>query len=148
MHRLAVVQAQLLPSAMIQADIRHNFLSQVEHDNHGHKEQKRAELDIAQREQRWADEIQPKLDRISPPSLQPFFARSPDHWIPRSETLIALTGPHPFNAETPLHLHTNHIITPNTLHFVRNRGAVPRLAWDTHQARQHHTQQPLCSAPH
>jgi hypothetical protein len=133
MHRLAVVQAQLLPSVTSQADIRHNFLSQQQHDYSSYKQQKRVELDIAKREQRWADELRPKLDRIIPPSLQPFFNPSPDRWIPRSETLIALTGPHPFNAEPPLHLHTNHIITPNAVHFVRNRGAVPKLEWDTHQ---------------
>ena len=47
--------------------------------------------------------------------------------------MIRLTGRHPFNAEPPLSvLMSAGMITPPAIHFVRNRGAVPPLSWDTH----------------
>lgn len=58
---------------------------------------------------------------------------SPDNWIPRSEELIRLTGKHPLNAEPQLtSLFDAGLITPNSLHYVRNHGPVPHLLWETH----------------
>ncbi|RDL32678.1 Uncharacterized protein BP5553_09134 [Venustampulla echinocandica] len=58
---------------------------------------------------------------------------SPDNWIPRSEKLIRLTGKHPLNAEPQLTaLFDAGLITPNSLHYVRNHGPVPHLLWETH----------------
>lgn len=58
---------------------------------------------------------------------------SPDNWIPRSESLIRLTGKHPLNGEPKLTpLFEAGLITPNELHYVRNHGAVPHLLWETH----------------
>lgn len=58
---------------------------------------------------------------------------TPDNWIPRSKTLIRLTGQHPLNAEPKLSsLFEAGLITPNSLHYVRNHDSVPRLFWETH----------------
>ena len=57
----------------------------------------------------------------------------PDEWIPRDGRLVRLTGRHPFNVEPPLAvLNATKFITPPSLHYVRNHGAVPQLQWDTH----------------
>lgn len=59
---------------------------------------------------------------------------SPDNWLPRSDTLIRLTGKHPLNAEAELTtLYKAGLITPNALHYVRNHGAVPKLRWEFHK---------------
>ncbi|KAG5297987.1 nitrate reductase [Histoplasma ohiense] len=59
---------------------------------------------------------------------------TPDNWVPRTDTLIRLTGKHPFNAEPPLStLYNAGLITPNKIHYVRNHGPVPHLRWQTHQ---------------
>jgi nitrate reductase (NAD(P)H) len=53
---------------------------------------------------------------------------TPDDWIPRHPELIRLTGRHPFNVEPPLpRVVEAGFITPTSLHYVRNHGAVPRL---------------------
>ena len=58
---------------------------------------------------------------------------TPDNWIPRSQSLVRLTGQHPLNAEPKLSaLFDAGLITPNKLHYVRNHAAVPRLFWETH----------------
>ena len=58
---------------------------------------------------------------------------SPDNWIPRSDKLIRLTGKHPLNGEPQLtSIFEAGLITPNSLHYVRNHGAVPHLLWETH----------------
>ena len=106
--------------------------SQEEHDSSGHKLNKQSELDIAKRELVWR-KLHSSLDIILAPSVQPYFSTSPDHWVARSPTLIPLTGLHPFNAEAPLPLFTNHLITPNSIHFVRNHGTVPNLNQANHQ---------------
>jgi nitrate reductase (NAD(P)H) len=48
----------------------------------------------------------------------------PDHWIPREEVLIKLTGQHPFNANPPLS------IDETLPHYVRNHADVPKLDKD------------------
>lgn len=59
---------------------------------------------------------------------------TPDNWFPRSADLIRLTGSHPMNAEPELsELFDAGLITPNEVHYIRNHGAVPRLAWSTHK---------------
>lgn len=59
---------------------------------------------------------------------------TPDNWIPRFSHLIRLTGKHPLNGESELQaLYEAGLITPNSLHFVRNHGPVPHLLWETHQ---------------
>ena len=59
---------------------------------------------------------------------------SPDDWIPRHPDLIRLTGRHPLNCEPPAStLLDRGFITPSSLHYVRNHGAVPRLRWSTHR---------------
>ena len=41
---------------------------------------------------------------------------------------------HPFNVEPPLAVAMQRgFITPASLHYVRNHGPVPRLAWGTHR---------------
>jgi nitrate reductase (NAD(P)H) len=63
-------------------------------------------------------------------------ASTPDNWVPRHKQLIRLTGRHPFNSEPPLPVVMNRgFITPTSLHYVRNHGAVPKLSWDTHTLR-------------
>ncbi|XP_024387212.1 nitrate reductase [NADH] [Physcomitrium patens] len=54
-----------------------------------------------------------------------------DDWIPRHPELVRLTGRHPFNCEPPLStLMEAGFLTPTSLHYVRNHGAVPRASWD------------------
>ena len=58
---------------------------------------------------------------------------SPDEWLPRDGRVVRLTGKHPFNVEPPVaELHKHGFLTPPNLHYVRNHGACPRAAWDTH----------------
>lgn len=58
---------------------------------------------------------------------------TPDNWLPRSSSLIRLTGKHPLNAEPPLTaLFDAGLITPNELHYVRNHGPVARAVWEYH----------------
>lgn len=57
----------------------------------------------------------------------------PDNWIPRSASLIRLTGKHPLNAQPQeTELYEAGLITPTRLHYVRNHGSVPHLDWKTH----------------
>lgn len=59
---------------------------------------------------------------------------TPDEWIPRDGRLIRLTGRHPFNVEPPVSALNQHkFITPASLHYVRNHGAVPQLTWEDHK---------------
>lgn len=59
---------------------------------------------------------------------------TPDSWVPRSEQLVRLAGPHPLNAEVDLQdLFEAGIITPTKLHYVRSHGPVPQLNWETHR---------------
>jgi nitrate reductase (NAD(P)H) len=44
-----------------------------------------------------------------------------------------LTGRHPLNCEPPMDvLMASGFITPPSIHYVRNHGAVPKLAWESH----------------
>ncbi|KAF9455798.1 hypothetical protein BDZ94DRAFT_1276612 [Collybia nuda] len=53
---------------------------------------------------------------------------TPDHWIERDERIIRLTGKHPLNCEPPLQtLFDNGFLTPASLFYVRNHGAVPMV---------------------
>lgn len=55
------------------------------------------------------------------------------NWIPRSSHLKRLTGKHPLNAEPDMReLYDAGMVTPVKLHYVRNHGSVPKLAWETH----------------
>lgn len=48
-----------------------------------------------------------------------------DNWIPRNEALARIAGVHPLNAELPLNVLIDEApIIPNSLHYVRNHGAV------------------------
>ena len=59
---------------------------------------------------------------------------TPDGWIPRNPALLRHTGRHPFNCEPPLdQLTESGFITPVSLHYVRNHGAVPKLEWKSHR---------------
>ncbi|KGO70834.1 Eukaryotic molybdopterin oxidoreductase [Penicillium expansum] len=59
---------------------------------------------------------------------------TPDNWIPRSSHFIRLTGKHPLNGKPELQaLFGAGLITPNSLHYVRNHGPVPHPLWETHQ---------------
>ncbi|KAF9171251.1 hypothetical protein BGX20_007907 [Mortierella sp. AD010] len=60
-------------------------------------------------------------------------ANTPDKWVERHPELVRLTGKHPFNCEAPVPLLVNSgFITPSSLHYVRNHGAVPQIPWDDH----------------
>ena len=59
---------------------------------------------------------------------------TPDNWVARHPNLVRLTGTHPFNCEPDLKtLEESGDVTPASLHFVRNQGAVPNLTWDAHR---------------
>ncbi|KAK9807828.1 hypothetical protein WJX72_010494 [[Myrmecia] bisecta] len=59
-------------------------------------------------------------------------ADTPDQWVPRHPDLIRLTGRHPFNVEPPRTTELG-FITPASLHYVRNHGAVPKINWEDHR---------------
>ncbi|KAF8062729.1 hypothetical protein HT031_004059 [Scenedesmus sp. PABB004] len=60
-------------------------------------------------------------------------ADTPDAWVPRDPRIQRLTGRHPLNCEPPMDaLMASGFITPPSLHYVRNHGAVPKLAWGSH----------------
>jgi len=59
---------------------------------------------------------------------------TPDDWVPRHEKMVRLTGRHPFNVEAPLpELWKRGFLTPASLHYVRNHGAVPKINWSEHR---------------
>jgi len=59
-------------------------------------------------------------------------AGTADKWIERNQSLVRLTGKHPFNCEPPLTKLMQHgFITPAALHYVRNHGPVPNASWET-----------------
>lgn len=61
-------------------------------------------------------------------------ADTPDNWVPRDPRIQRLTGRHPLNCEPPMEdLMASGFITPPSLHYVRNHGAVPRLTWQDHR---------------
>ncbi|KAG0244101.1 hypothetical protein B0O80DRAFT_419311 [Mortierella sp. GBAus27b] len=75
-----------------------------------------------------------KDDENSRTHLDPRDANTPDKWIERHPELIRLTGKHPFNCEPPVPLLLSQgFITPSSIHYVRNHGAVPQLSWDSHR---------------
>ncbi|EAS29271.3 nitrate reductase [Coccidioides immitis RS] len=78
--------------------------------------------------------------RVSPKADEPLITTideadqyTPDNWIPRDQALVRLTGKHPLNAEPDLTtLFDAGLITPSSLHYVRNHAAVPHILWETH----------------
>lgn len=61
-------------------------------------------------------------------------ADTPDNWVPRDPRIVRLTGRHPLNCEPPMQdLMASGFITPPSIHYVRNHGAVPKLEWGTHR---------------
>ena len=134
MHRLAIMEGHLAGLAPAHVHkVQPRVVSKPtssEHDEHLVDEQ--AEIDTANRERTWQSIHRNMLDIQPPTTNLPLFATSPDSWIARTATLIPLTGPHPYNAEPPLPLLAQHLITPTLVHYVRNHGTVPRLTASTH----------------
>ncbi|GBF87848.1 nitrate reductase [Raphidocelis subcapitata] len=61
-------------------------------------------------------------------------ADTPDSWVPRDPRIVRLTGRHPLNCEPRMEdLMGCGFITPPSIHYVRNHGAVPKLEWGTHR---------------
>lgn len=72
---------------------------------------------------------------------QRYSAAVPDAWVKRSESLIPLTGPHPFNAEPAATLLLDKgFITPNDIHYVRVRGLSSLSLITASRARAHQPQ--------
>lgn len=57
---------------------------------------------------------------------------TPDSWVKRDPRLVPLTGPLPFNGEPLTQDLMQSLITPTSLHYVRNHGHVPKLEWESH----------------
>ncbi|KAK9823153.1 hypothetical protein WJX72_000662 [[Myrmecia] bisecta] len=71
------------------------------------------------------DPLHEPADEVDPKDVP-----TPDNWVPRHKALVRLTGRHPLNCEPPLPLLIEKgAVTPVSLHYVRNHGAVPRLSW-------------------
>jgi nitrate reductase (NAD(P)H) len=67
-------------------------------------------------------------------AVDPKDADTPDSWVRRDPRIQRLTGRHPLNCEPTMgDLMGSGFITPPSLHYVRNHGAVPRLQWGTHR---------------
>lgn len=61
-------------------------------------------------------------------------ADTPDNWVKRDPRILRLTGRHPLNCEPTMQdLMASGFITPPSIHYVRNHGAVPKLTWDAHR---------------
>jgi nitrate reductase (NAD(P)H) len=61
-------------------------------------------------------------------------ADTPDNWVPRDPRIQRLTGRHPLNCEPPMDVLMDYgFITPPSVHYVRNHGAVPNLDWANHR---------------
>lgn len=61
-------------------------------------------------------------------------ADTPDAWVPRDPRIQRLTGRHPLNCEAPMDvLMASGFITPPSIHYVRNHGAVPKIHWGNHR---------------
>ena len=72
---------------------------------------------------------------------------TPDEWVPRDGRLVRLTGRHPFNVEPPIReLNKYKFITPSSLHYVRNHGAVPVLKWEEHTVEVNNGDQTLVAS--
>ena len=104
--------------------------------------QERALLKALKHELKYRKSLAENTGKLKPPPIKnrPSIAIdeadqfTPDNWIPRSSTLVRLTGKHPLNAESELSaLFGGGLITPNYLHYVRNHGAVPRILWHDHR---------------
>ncbi|KAF8327132.1 uncharacterized protein EI90DRAFT_3225200 [Cantharellus anzutake] len=58
-------------------------------------------------------------------------ANTPDRWVRREPSMVRLTGKHPFNSEARLDkLFAAGFLTPTSLFYVRNHGAVPYVDAD------------------
>ncbi|KAG0152472.1 hypothetical protein CROQUDRAFT_649896 [Cronartium quercuum f. sp. fusiforme G11] len=65
---------------------------------------------------------------VLPPEYPSSTSKLPDEWVKRNPRLIRLTGRHPFNCEAPLtDLYEAGFLTPSSLFYVRNHGAVPEM---------------------
>ncbi|EGS21144.1 nitrate reductase-like protein [Thermochaetoides thermophila DSM 1495] len=70
--------------------------------------------------------LYPLPPQSRPLQVLPEDLKTPDSHVPRDPRLIRLTGIHPFNVEAPLtDLFNAGFLTPTSLHYVRNHGAVP-----------------------
>lgn len=83
----------------------------------------------------------PLLPNVPPPDLADVVdaadANTPDKWVKRDSRLIRLTGKHPFNCEPQLDdLYAAGFLTPTSLFYVRNHGAVPRIPMYTSSSSQ------------
>lgn len=106
--------------------------------------QERALLENLKHELTYRKSLQENTGKLKSPAIQNRTSVAideadqftPDNWIPRSSTLVRLTGKHPLNAESELTaLFQGGLITPNQLHYVRNHGTVPKILWHDHQLR-------------
>ena len=54
--------------------------------------------------------------------------------MPRDPRIVRLTGRHPLNCEPRMaDLMAAGFVTPPSIHYVRNHGAVPRIEWGAHR---------------
>src|SRR5436190_6712776 len=111
-------------AAVIQQPVDDHF--QISKENHISQQQQQPPQQQLIKEQ----EEQKKKNVVSI-NMDPRDVGTPDNWVSRHPELIRLTGEHPFNCEAPLpSLMKEGFITPTSLHYVRNHGAVP---WNTHR---------------
>ena len=112
-------------AAVIQQPVEDHF--QISKENHISQQQQQPPQQQLIKEQ----EEQKKKNVVSI-NIDPRDVGTPDNWVSRHPELIRLTGEHPFNCEAPLpSLMKEGFITPTSLHYVRNHGAVPKLDWNT-----------------
>lgn len=63
-----------------------------------------------------------------PSNVDELDLNTPDRWVKRDSRMVRLTGKHPFNAEARLDtLFAAGFLTPSSLFYVRNHGAVPKI---------------------
>jgi nitrate reductase (NAD(P)H) len=75
--------------------------------------------------------LPPVPDSDTPLVVDETDINTPDRWVKRDPRLVRLTGKHPFNSEAKLDtLFAAGFLTPISLFYVRNHGAVPKVSAD------------------
>ena len=73
-------------------------------------------------------DLPPIPDSAVPSSVDDVDTNTPDKWVRREPSMVRLTGKHPFNSEARLDkLFAAGFLTPTSLFYVRNHGAVPHV---------------------
>lgn len=105
---------------------------EADEDSNGEVGLQRGEIISTSRDFEEEEELWQFPPKVSGLGLDRRDLATDDKWVPRHPDLIRIKGFHPFNGEPPLStlMHFG-FLTPTSLHFVRNHGAVPQAGWES-----------------